>query len=492
MQQRKVTIRDIGPISEFTFAVPEKGGVVVLKGVNGIGKTRALEAVNALTTGNGKVDHRDGAVRGEVSGFGATLKVARRQTTAGELEVTSLEGRFSVLDLVDPKLKAADAADAKRIKALVRLTGSNADPALFYKVIGSKEEFERYVSSRTTGTDDLVTMAARVKADFEDHARKIKDAAEKEVIEAKAARALAGEIDLTLPDDAAKLHEDLVLALQEESRLKEQARAALSAQYAAEEAGKALKHAEDNYSGPGVGVARAQVETATNEEAAAKALVEDLERKLRAAKQDLTHKEAVHATTKETLATAESHEATIAAWREQLGKQLPEGPTDEQIRDATADVVAAQEAIDRGTLVREAKKRIGEADAHMTSAAELHREADRLRSAAQGTDGILSEVVQKLGCPLKVAHGGRLVLATDRSNEELFADLSRGEQWKVALDIAIDAVGPQGVIVVDQEGWEGIDPGNRTLIAEHLAGTGVVLITAECDLGELRAEQLVA
>lgn len=491
--QNRVTIRDIGPISEFTFAVPESGGVVVLRGVNGIGKSRALEAVNVLTTGRGKVDHRDGAVRGQVDGFGATLKVARRQTTAGELSVTSLEGRFSVLDLVDPKIKEPGAADAKRIKALVQLAGGpGADPSLFHKLAGGKEGFERYVSTHATDTTDLVTMAARIKADFEKHSRELTDLAEKEVIEAKAGRALVDEIDLSVQDDATKLHSDLAIALQEESRLKEQARAALAAQYVAEEASKALKQAEANYSGPGVGVARAQVETAATAVATAAAEVDELERKLRTAKDALTHARAVHGATVDALTTAELHESTIASWREQLGRALPESPTDQQIQDATADVIAAQEAIDRGTLVRDAKKRIAAADEHMQKAAELRHESDKLRTAAQGTDEVLSEVVQKLGCLLKVAHGGRLALATDRSDEELFSDLSRGEQWKVALDIAIDAVGPQGVIVVDQEGWEGIDPANRLLIAEHLAGTGVVLITAECGLGELRAETIAA
>jgi hypothetical protein len=74
----------------------------------------------------------------------------------------------------------------------------------------------------------------------------------------------------------------------------------------------------------------------------------------------------------------------------------------------------------------------------------------------------------------------------------LFADLSRGEQWTIAIRIAINAVGRGGLLVIDQEGWEGIDPIHKQLIANELRGSGVVLITAHNDVGELRAEELKA
>src|SRR3954463_12804904 len=94
-----IELIDIGPIERFAFKPTH--GMNVLKAKNGAGKTCALEAISALTSGRrGKVSHRDGAVRGEVDAFGAVLKVASKQSRGGELEVVSLEGRFHIGTLV--------------------------------------------------------------------------------------------------------------------------------------------------------------------------------------------------------------------------------------------------------------------------------------------------------------------------------------------------------------------------------------------------------
>lgn len=484
---RRVMVRDIGPVANLEFPVPEEGGVVVLRGRNGLGKTRTLESINALVTGNGKVAHRDGAPNGEVEAFGATLKVARSARRAGHLDVVSLEGRFSVLDLVDPKLKSEEAADAKRMKALVQLKGAEAKSERFHKLLGGREAFDAYVKPIDVDTNDLVTMAARIKRRLEDEARDLEAEAEKEVARATVSREATAGIDLDAPDDQKKLQEDLTYFITEEAKLKQQAKSALDAQYAAEEAAKQLQLAEANYSGPSVDTAQAQVETARTLLAAAQHEVDEFERKLFASRRALETQQAALRACEQTLESATLHHETLGRWRATIGAARVESPSDEQLAEARADVETAQAAVEMGTRIRDAKKHMHQASVHAGEAARLRTEADRLREAGRATDDVLSEVVQGLGCPLKV-RGGRLVIATDRSSEELFSDLSRGEQWKAALDIAIDAVGPQGVIVVDQEGWEGIDPENRKLIAEHLQGTGVVMITAECDEGELRAE----
>src|SRR6266403_2174005 len=72
---RPIEINSIGPINRVSIAVPEKGGVVVLKGRNGVGKTHALKAVNSVVTKNADIHTSDGAASGSVSAFGATLRV---------------------------------------------------------------------------------------------------------------------------------------------------------------------------------------------------------------------------------------------------------------------------------------------------------------------------------------------------------------------------------------------------------------------------------
>ena len=486
----EITVANTRGVKLATFKVPERGGVLELLGANGVGKSTVQDVFEEISGGRPEqsLAHRDGAPKGEARLGDLRLTIGKRVTKSGELQFTTLEdGRFSFADLVDPELKDPAAADAKRIKALVQLQGSTADPSLFYGLLGGQEAFQELVSASATETNDLVTMAARIKADLEKKARELEDRAEKENIRAQSARAAAEGIELAAPDDAEKLHEDLVLAIGEEAKLRQQARSALDAQYAHEEAARQLKLAEANYSGPEVSVARAQVETAKHEIADAAAQVAELELMLRRAKDVLLMKQITAKAAEETLYTAELYESTIAKWRKSLGANLPESPSDAQLAEARSDVEAAQAAVDQGTRVRDAKRRMAEAGEHATAAAQLRTQADRLREAGRGTDDVLSDAVQKLGCALKVS-GGRLVTKTARSDEELFSDLSRGQRLKVACDVIIPAIGERGLFVIPQRFWEGLDPDNRQLVKDNLIGSGVTAVAARCTRGELRAE----
>ncbi len=485
---RTIEIRDIGPIERLSFPVPADG-VVVLRGQNGAGKTRALEAVQAITSGKGKVEHRDGAVRGEVNAFGATLKVARKQIHGGELEVVSLEGKFSIADLIDPNIKSPDAADAQRIKALVQLAGgSGADPSLFYELAGGQIAFETYVSPSALETDDLVTMAARIKRDFEKHARLAEEKATRETAAAEAARALTAEVDLTQPDDAAKLLADLEFANKEHARVTEQANAINRQLAAAETARRQLATADSSYQGASVEQAQA-AEAATREASEAAYLeVARLETLLKSAHHAARLAQLQHDNAISALQAANAHEQTLSAWRAAIDQAAQVEPIDATvIEQAAADVAEARAAYDRGVLVRQAKVQVATADQHMQRAADAHRVADSLRDAGKGTDEVLSSLVAKLGCPLRVS-GGRLVTAHPKRGETFFAELSEGERCTIAVQIAIQAVGPGGVIVIPQTFWEGTDPNNRQVINAELHGTGVLALTAECDAGELRAE----
>ncbi|MBK8184740.1 MAG: AAA family ATPase [Candidatus Competibacteraceae bacterium] len=67
---KNIEIKNIGPIASVTIPVPEAGGVVVLTGRNGSGKSHALEAVNAAVSGKGKPPLKDLAKQGSVSAAG--------------------------------------------------------------------------------------------------------------------------------------------------------------------------------------------------------------------------------------------------------------------------------------------------------------------------------------------------------------------------------------------------------------------------------------
>jgi DNA repair exonuclease SbcCD ATPase subunit len=167
-----IEIRDIGPVEHVSIPVPESGGVVVLKARNGRGKTNTLQAVETIATGKGSLSVRDGALRGEVSGWGAKVTVGRSTRRTGELEVYTLEGKLSIADLVDPGLKSDEAADARRIRALASLTADKVDASRFFELLGGKDAFLEIVSPSAMEGDDWVAVADKIKRDIEREARK--------------------------------------------------------------------------------------------------------------------------------------------------------------------------------------------------------------------------------------------------------------------------------------------------------------------------------
>lgn len=175
-------IENIGPIERVTFPCPEGGGLVVFRGRNGSGKTTALQAVEAAVTGKGKLPLADEAEesndRGTVEAHGVTLTIGKSTRRKGEADVTSLEGRLSVADLVDPGIADPDAADLRRIKALVGLSGAQAEPARFAEIVGGLAELEKLVSPDALKQGDLVSLAGAVKRGLESVARTVEQRAD--------------------------------------------------------------------------------------------------------------------------------------------------------------------------------------------------------------------------------------------------------------------------------------------------------------------------
>jgi hypothetical protein len=159
------------------------------------------------------------------------------------------------------------------------------------------------------------------------------------------------------------------------------------------------------------------------------------------------------------------------------------GAIPEQLADASDRVTRARQAVEQGALVRKAKEHLAEDVKHREDAARHRKKAMQLREAAKGTDEILSEVVAKTGSPLRV-EAGPARAGHARGKKTLFAELSDGERWKLALDIAIDAVGDRGFLTIPQWAWGELQPANRKAIAEHLRERGVLAYTAEAADGD--------
>ena len=484
---QEITLTNVGPVRHATIPIPEPGGLVVLKARNGAGKTKTLEAVESALTGRGKIEVRDGELRGEVNAFGVQLTVGRSTRRAGELVVESLDGRLSISDLIDPGIKSPDAADARRIKALVQLANVLPSAELFYSLAGGRESFEQLVSTSALASDDLVAMAERIKRDLEAKARQEESQAEHAEGRARGAREAAAGVDLTAESDAAKLQAELEQSIRQESGVKAQSDAASKASLAAKVARDHLDDAESGYSGPAIADAQSTETAAKDAVERTEQAVHDAEAALERARQAFSMARTEYSHAVAGRKAAEQHEALVKQWREQISASIPAAPTAQQLADAAARVTQARQLVEQGALIRQAAKHLLEADQHAAAAAKHRKQAEQLRHAAHGTDEVLSEVIAKSGSPLRVEHG-RLVLQTRRGNT-YFHDLSAGERSRMAVDIGIDAVGQKGVLTLSQEIFEGLDPINREALASHAVERGVVILTAEASEDEeIRAD----
>jgi DNA repair exonuclease SbcCD ATPase subunit len=502
-----IEVKNTGPVEHVSIPIPENGGVVVLSGRNGIGKSNTLEAVQVAISGSGSLQVRDGALRGEVEGVGVRLTVSKNTRRAGELTVSSIEGRLSIADLVDPGLKTDDAADAKRIRALVAVIGSSATPEAFYGLMGSREEFLDAVSGTALEGDDWLVMADRIKRDLEKTARKIEDkAAHAEGAARGILEKLPEDPQLVPPSD--ELQERFKQAVLGHSALQERAKQSNEALARKTQAWAAMTETPDEIAARikekidlVAQLNKAVVDSKDARDIAASArsevkkkldelqskllewdrYIESIEQQVEVSEERMYNAQSLVATFRESHKAAE-HLSLIASMEvETIDPSL--------LEVAQTQVDDAKQAIERAAVVAKQEEDRTRALQARDEAQLLTKQANDVRSRAKMVDEVLSEQVAKSCKELRV-QAGRLVLDT-RRGETYFADLSRGERYKLAIDIAIQHIGQNGLIVLPQEAWEGCDANVRKLIQEHAVERGVVIITAQCSTDDVLSAEVL-
>lgn len=501
----EIYVENVGKIDRFTIPIADEGGITVIRGENDIGKSILIRCVAAIAGEKIRLSVRDNQPQGLIEGLGVRITVGGRQLSAGELEAETLSGKFSVAELVDPRLKTEAAAAAARIKALLSVTEVHADPTLFYGPCGGKELFQEHVKPDRLKDADLVEMARRVREDFHDAARAAEGRSETCYSRAAGLRESIHGLDLEAPHDEEQLRKAREDAVRGEDRITAKR----------DECDRALKQIEEDEqtleqlgaSLPDLRAKDARLENAigkAEEEAervaAAAQEVARLEAELAKAKQ--THAAAVEAKDRadqDVAAARESHtdaaaeHERFAAIRERINRRdqwQRERPTDQALEAAKARAVRAREAESRGVEIRralEVKRKISEAEAE---GQEAKIEAERLRDAAVSTDTVLSNAVKS---PKFRVVNGELVVATERGENTPYRELSDGIRWKLALEEAARTLrkfskSQLALLPVPQEAWDGLSNRNRGLIARYCKHFRISAVTAQADAGDLRAE----
>lgn len=466
----EISIKSIGPIKRLTIPLPKDGGVVVLSGTHGAGKSTALAAIAQATGGrkSPNVTVNDFAKNGEVAIGDCTLKVSRgRSARSGELEIESMESRLDISGLVDPGLQDQEAADAKRIKALVAMTGVKADVSAFYDLVGGEEKFKQLEID--TETDDPIVLAARVKKGLEAMARRY----EKRADELKGQIvSVVGEsmevIEIEVPDQAS-LQSMLDAAQKRLIELEHQ-------QKQFEEQSQSIAKAKAELESLGDSASVVDLQAKLEKE---KSITERFRLQYEAAKQKMRETELALDSARE----LEKQRASSLSVLESIRVQ----PAGDDLQTARDDVAQFQSELAEAAVIAEKAKNV---HACKEAKAKMHHSLDRaeaIRALAKRTNEVLTLLIP-LGA-LRISDG-RLVTKTDRSDEELYCELSDGERWRLAIDLAADNLPEGGLIVIPQIAWEGLLPSVQQEICSHAKRRKVVILTAQVEEGPLTIKSL--
>lgn len=469
-----IKLSNVGPIR--SLEIPAEPGVVVLRGWNGSGKSTALDAASKLIEGDGKLEARYGTAGGVVEGFGAKLTISAARTKGtGEIVVTRLEGA-DIGAFVDPGIIDPERADAARIAELCRLVGAQPSLETFAKAIGvDVTDLKSIATAKTLGAATLPEMAAGLRRDLQAQARDWENRERESSAAGRALLAATGGEEAPR-GDLTHAQTELEEALKNEARITAEARERGVAHQQASEAREKLAEAATD--GPTVQAARASLETVAAELQTARARVAQLE---------TAHRDWTAA-----LANAESHERALKSWEATIAAAESLPPiSDEEVQAAKDRLQRARTAHAQATLARDHLEKRERARKHLNNADLERGVATNMRELADKVEAVITQEIQRIAPAGLQVHDGRLVLDAD-GKSELFGKLSHGERWRIALDIALDALPKSDltkIIVVSQESWEGLDPDNRRAIDEHAKARGAVVLTAEADAGDLRAEQ---
>ena len=481
---QKISWKNFGAIKALSAGPISGGGVVLLVGGQGTGKSTALAGVVQRLAGQSMgidLQPRDGTTLGELWIGQAKLTVRRGQKrNTGELEVAHIEGRFDISKLVDPGIKEKAAADQARIKALIALSGATASPADFTDAVGGQEAFDALgVDCETT---DPIVLAGRTSRALQKTALKCERKATAEFAAAKAKSDEAAKVDMARESDR-----DVLKSAYDGAHTLVAELGAKQSQYTEQRAAVATAYQSiEDMKAPSVSIDEAAKWLADQDFSLA-ATVKEIE-KARAnvarAESELKLRTANVKQAQQVVKLAITHEENVAHLKDIIASAQLEPVSDDTLAAAENARLEASSAIEVGVAVRQAKGLADEALEHQEWAEASQKHAETLRDQSRAVDEILSELIPAGNLRIDA---GRIVTTTDRGSE-LFSELSDGERAKLAIEVAVPQLPEDGLLIAPQWMWEGWTKSTQAAVDATLKEHGVVMLTAKARDGELAVE----
>ena len=473
----QVTIENIGPIERVVFDMDDDGGILVVSGRNGAGKTTVRAVISSLLGSNGSADGltpRDGSPNGEAVGFGRRLRINKRASVTGALSVPSIGNKLDIGKLVDPGVADKKLRTKHRIRALVSLCANAVDPQSLVP-----EELRSYVDLDSASEfDDPVLMADFLKRQLDSAALDAEKTSDVKSQLAKARRTEAGDIDELGKIDLSEVAAEFDRTSEELSKAKvfNESRKRTIENNA--RVRKQLETISINHKGPSIKAADAAVAVQATLIDTIKSQIADLQQQLREAEAEQQRRESV---AKEARAHSEELKRLSGMLTTDIAKEIDVAPLEEKRNKIRETMLQAE-------TLRNRKAALDESRVLQDAAVEYGNRAEMLRNAAKEAAAKIQQFLPE--GPIKLVDGQLVVDYKPRKKLVPYDELSDGERWIVALQYAIDAVGQGGVIPVSQEAWQGLDTKHRKIALKKCKENKVWLLAGEKSDTPLQVDQL--
>lgn len=481
---RKVVLADVRSVDYLEIPL-QPGRITVLTGDNGVGKTTALEAVDALAGQKtaGGLSSRDGTVGGTVEGFGAQIRIARNGSNrrTGKPVVTSLHDQIGIAKFVDPGVADPDAADFRRIQQLARFMRVDVSRQAVAAKLGIEvDDLDSFIDPEVWKNTDPVELIQTIKREIQKQARALESDADKiqgelRIIEQRI-------VEIGPPVSAAEMQairDRQASAVQQLAELRKIRESYSTLQMGWDAAEATLERFSGvDWSPNSIADQLAALDAAQVERGKQ---IDELNRQIEKLIAERDAGMELRDQLNQRLGEAGQRDAKIAEANQVLKTRVP-CPTAEEIQEAESAVNAANLDAEKLSQQEVAKSLRASRDQKIRSVEQSLKSAESMRERAGSIVEILAQGINEAKTPIVIGKDMRVRRKGHKRGEVFYSELSHGERLRDFLKLILSLIEVESdevIVTIPQENWESLSAKSRQEVAEIVAETGVMMLTAE-------------